>query len=194
MAETADFPWSPLPKEALELVMASGEPGKIDQELLRWLVWLSLLSVQELTRLVKVDARSCDTKTIASHLLHLERLDLAASVVLSEVGWPPYQHRYYITDLGLYALVKRYPASISVPKLVACYPVTRTDLLARLARPFVHLALSDLVSRLIAESPPGYHLSSYQQPWNQTYGRLATRGKQVWKCDAAFLLQTPTGE
>ena len=132
--------------------MASGELRKIDLELLRWLIWLSLLSVQELTRLVQVDGRSFDAKTIASHLLRLEHLDLAASIALSEAGWPPYQHCYYITDLGLYALVKRYPASISVPRLVACYPVTRTDLLARLARPVVHLALSALVSRLIAEA------------------------------------------
>src|SRR5438105_1986002 len=146
MAEIPDFPWSPLSRKALEQVMASGELRKMDLELLRWLVWLSLLSIPELTRLVQVDGRSFDAKTIGSHLLRLERLDLAASVVLSEAGWPPYQRRYYITDLGLYALVKQYPASISVPKRVACYQVTRTDLLARLARPFVHLPLSDLVS------------------------------------------------
>jgi hypothetical protein len=193
MAETPEAPWTPIPKEALEQVMASGQISKIDLELLRWLVWLSLLSVQELTRLVKVDARSFDEKTIGHHLLRLERLDLAASVELSEEGWPPYQHRYYITDLGLYVLVKRYPESISVPKLVACYPVSRTDLLARLARPFVHLALSDLVSRLVAESPPGYRLTSYQQPWKQTYARVAAGGQQTWRCDAAFLLQTPHG-
>jgi hypothetical protein len=193
MAETADFPWTPLPREALEQVTASGEPGKIDLELLRWLVWLSLLSVQELTRLVQVNGRSFDAKTIASHLLHLEHLDLAASIALSEAGWPPYQRRYYITDLGLYALVKRYPDPISVPRLVACYPVTRTDLLARLARPVVHLALTEMVSRLIAESPAGYRLTSYQQPWKQTYGRIAAGGQQVWRCDAAFLLQTPAG-
>jgi hypothetical protein len=193
MAETAEFPWTPLPREALEQVMASGELGKIDLELLRWLVWLSLLSVQELTRLVQLDGRSFDAKTIASHLLRLERLDLAASIGLSEAGWPPYQRRYYITDLGLYALVKHYPEPISVPKLVACYPVTRTDLLARLARPVVHLALSDLVSRLLAESPTGYRLTSYQQPWKQTYGRIAAGGQQVWRCDAAFLLQTLNG-
>ena len=83
MAETPDFPWTPLPREALEQVMASGELRKIDLELLRWLVWLSLLSVQELTRLVKVDGRSFDEKTIGSHLLYLERLNLAAPVVLS---------------------------------------------------------------------------------------------------------------
>src|SRR2546421_2399257 len=193
MAETPDYPWTPLPREALEQVMASKELRKIDLELLRWLVWLSLLSVQELTRLVQVDGRSFDAKTIGSHLLHLERLDLAASLVLSEAGWPPYQRRYYITDLGLYALLKHYPASISVPKLVACYPVTRTDLLARLTRPFVHLALSDLVSRLIAESPPGYRLTSYQQPWKQTCGRIAAGEHQTWRCDTAFLLQTPAG-
>ena len=193
MAETADFPWSPLSREPLEQVIASAELRMIDLELLRWLVWLSLLSVQEMTRLVQVDGRSFDAKTIASHLLHLERLDLAASVLLSEAGWPPYQRRYYVTDLGLYALVKHYPEPISVPKLVACYPVTRTDLLARLARPIVHLALSDLVSRLIAEIPPGYGLTSYQQPWKQTYGRIATGGQQVWWCDAAFLLQAPAG-
>src|SRR6266566_4605052 len=178
MAETPDFPWSPLSREALEQVMASGEPRKIDLELLRWLVWLSLLSVQELTRLVQVDGRSFDEKTIGHHLLRLERFDLAASVELSEAGWPRGQHRYYITDLGLYALVKRYPESISVPRLVACYPVSRTDLLARLARPFVHLALSALVSRLIAESPRGYRLTSYQQPWKQTYERITGRGHQ----------------
>src|SRR5260370_15522384 len=158
MSEIPDFPWSPLSREALEQVMASGELRKMDFELLRWLVWLSLLSVQELARLVQVDGRSFDEKTIGGHLLHLERLDLAASVVFSEAGWPPYQRRYYITDLGLYALVKHYPESISVPKLVACYPVTRTDLLACLARPFVHLALSDLMSRLISENPAGYRL------------------------------------
>jgi hypothetical protein len=193
MADTADFPWSPLSREALDQVMASGSLRTIDLELLRWLVWLSLLSVQELTRLVRVDGRAFDAKTIGSHLLHLERLDLAESITLSEAGWPPNQRRYYINDLGLYALVKHYPASISAPRLVACYPVTRTDLLARLARPVVHLALTEMVSRLIAESPPGYHLSSYQQPWKQTYGNIGAGGHQIWKCDAAFLLQTPAG-
>jgi hypothetical protein len=193
MAERANFPWTPLAREALEQVIAAGELRRMDLELLRWLVWLSLLSVQELTRLVRVDGRSFDEKTIASHLLHLERLDLAASIVLSEAEWPQYQHRYYITDLGLYALVTHYPQPISVPRLVACYPVSRTDLLERLARPVVHLALSDLVSRLIAESPPGYRLTSYQQPWKQTYGRITARGQHTWRCDAAFLLQTPTG-
>jgi hypothetical protein len=193
MADTQDFPWSPLSREVLDQVMASGSLRKIDLELLRWLVWLSLLSVQELTRLVRVDGSSFDPKTIAHHLLHLERLGLAASVVFSEVGWPPNLRRYYITDLGLYALVKHYPASISVPKLVACYPVSRTDLLARLARPVVHLALTEMVSRLIAESPPGYNLSSYQQPWKQTYGKIGAGGQQIWRCDAAFLLQTSTG-
>ena len=193
MAETADSPWTPLPREALEQVMASAELRKIDLELLRWLVWLSLLPVQELTRLVQVDGRSFDAKTIASHLLRLEHLDLAASIALSEAGWPLSQRRYYTTDLGLYVLVKHYPDPISVPKLVACYPVTRTDLLTRLARPFVHLALSEMVSRLLAESPAGYRLTSYQQPWKQTYGRIATGEHPVWRCDAAFLLQTPAG-
>lgn len=193
MAETASFPWSPLPREALEQVIAAGELRRMDLELLRWLVWLSLLSVQELTRLVKVDGCSFDEKTIASHLLHLERLDLAASVVLSEAGWPPYQHHYYITDLGLYALATHYPQPVSVPRLVACYPVSRNDLLERLARPVVHLVLSDLVSRLIAESPPGYRLTSYQQPWKQTFGMIMEREQHTWRCDAAFLLQTPTG-
>src|SRR5438045_8438068 len=97
MAETPEAPWTPLPREALEQVMASGELRKMDLELLRWLVWLSLLSVQQLTRLVKVDGRSFDAKTIASHLLHLECLDLAASVVLSEAGWPTDRRRYYLT-------------------------------------------------------------------------------------------------
>src|ERR1700694_4626473 len=99
MAETREAPWTPLPREALEQVMASGELRKIELKLLRWLVWLSLLSVQELTRLVKVDGRSFDEKTIGHHLLRLERLDLAASVVLSAAGWPQYPRRYYLTAL-----------------------------------------------------------------------------------------------
>src|SRR5262245_41292523 len=105
MADTQDFPWSPLSRDGLEQVMASGSLGKMDLGLLRWLVWLSLLSVRDLTRLVQVDGRSFDAKTIGHYLLHLERLDLVASVVLSESGWPPNLRRYYITDLGLYALV-----------------------------------------------------------------------------------------
>src|SRR2546428_7417005 len=99
MAEPPDFPWFPLSREALERVLASREFRKIDLELLRWLVWLSLLSVQELTRLVKVDGRSFDEKTIGHHLLRLECLDLAAAVVLNEARWPRVQHRHYITDL-----------------------------------------------------------------------------------------------
>ena len=89
MADTQDFPWSPLPREALVQVMASSSLRKMDLELLRWLVWLSLLSVQELTRLVREDGRSFDAKTIARHLLHLEGLDLVASITLSEAGLPP---------------------------------------------------------------------------------------------------------
>src|SRR5256714_12955551 len=108
MAEIPDFPWSPLPREALDQVMASGELRKIDLELLRWLIWLSLLSVQELTRLVWVDGNTFGGKTIGNHLLRLARLELAASVVLSEAGWPRGQHRYYITDLGLDTLGKHY--------------------------------------------------------------------------------------
>jgi Replication-relaxation len=190
---TTDFPWSILPKTALEQVMASGELRQIDLELLRWQVWLSLLSALELTRVVRVEGQAFDEQTIRAHLLHLEHLGLCASVVLDEPGWSQRHHRYHITDLGLYALVRHYPESISVPKLATCYPVTRLDLLARLARPFVHLALSAFVTRLIAECPPGYQLTSYQQPWKHWYVPLQASGQRSWTCAAAFLLQAPGG-
>src|SRR5260370_21325371 len=109
MATRSDPPWSLLPKETLAQVMSGEEIGRLDLELLRWMTWLSLLSVQELTRISKVDGHAFDEKTIAAHLLQLARLGLAASVTLSEPRWPRGQHRYHITDLGLYALVRHYP-------------------------------------------------------------------------------------
>ena len=195
MAERSQPPWSPLPRQVLDRALASAALLPLDLALLRWMVWLSLLSVQELRRIVRVDGEEVDDKTLRAHLLQLERNGLAASVALYETGYPRGEHRYHITDLGLYVLVGHFPTPLSVSKLIACYPVTRLDLLARLTRPFVHLVLSELVSRLIAESPAGYLLTSYQQPWKQTYpARLSgTARKQTWSCDAAFLLRVPGG-
>ena len=153
--------------------------------LLRWLIWLPLLSALELARILQKDE-----KTVWGYLERLEAIDLAAHVVLSEPGWPR-RRRYYSTDLGLYVLAARYPRPLSVPRLAASYPVERGDLLARLARPQVHLVLSDLVSRLLSELPTGYQLTSYQQPWRQAY---RWRGKRhIFSADAALLLQTPAG-
>ena len=181
---------SSLKKQALYAVLAAPElRSQTARQILYWLTWLSLLSSWELARLVERD-----DQTTRGHLLRLEELHLVAHVVCDEPGWPPRHHRYYLTDLGLYALVAQYPEApgrISVPKLVKSYPVTRQDLLARLARLPVHLVLSDLVSRLRAQCPQGYELTSYQQPWKEDY--IAQGQRHTWTCDAAFLLTTPRG-
>ena len=187
---TSDGACSVLTTEHVQHVLAQAtsltKPASPYLQLLRWLVWLPLLSSWELARMMKKDE-----KTVWGYLAQLAQFDLAAHIVLSEPGWPRRHRRYYITDLGLYVLVACYPHPLSVPKLAASYAIEQRDLLARLTRPQVHLVLSDLVSRLLSELPDGYQLTSYQQPWRQAY---RWQGKQrTFGADAALLLQTPTG-
>src|SRR5579885_3030367 len=178
---------STLGKEEIESLLAQGKVTQIHLQLLRWLIWLPLLSVDELARLLERDYA-----TVSAHLKRMETLDLIAHIVLSESGWPHNHHRYHVTDRGLYVFAACHTRSLSVPRLVGSYPVDRSDLLARLARPEIHLVLSDFVTRLIAEGRLyGYTLTSYQQPWQETF----TQGKErhTFTSDAALLIQQPTG-
>ena len=168
--------------EAGAITRANGPYLKV----LRALVWLPLLSIREISRIMQRDKQ-----TVWSYLDQLEQWELAAHVLCSEPGWPRRHQRYHITDPGLYVLVARDPHPLSVPKLAASYAIERADLLARLARPQVHLVLSDLVSRLLSECPDGYQLTSYQQPWKQLYRWQGS--KHAFTADAALLLRSPQG-
>jgi|SRR5579875_786157 len=174
-------------KEEIEPLLAQGKVTQIHLHLLRWMIWLPLLSVEELARLTERDY-----STVSAHLKNMETLDLIAHIALSESGWPHNHHRYHVTDKGLYVFAAWYTPSLSVPRLVASYSVDRSDLLARLARPEIHLVLSDFVTRLIAESRPrGYTLTSYRQPWQETFTQRNER--RTYVSDAALLIQQPTG-
>ncbi len=174
---------TPLTLEEVEAISSSEVITPAHLDVLRWLVWLPLLAREELVRTTRNPA-----STLWSHLNQLAKLGLVDYVMMNETGWPR-RHHYYATDLGLYVLVRLDPRPISVYKLAMSYPVTRADLLERLARPRVHLACSELATRLIAEHPQGYRLTSYQQPYKESY--IDTKGvKHTLIFDAAFLLQT----
>jgi len=73
-------------------------------KMLRWLVWLPLLSIWEIARIMQKDE-----KTISGYLAGLKQYGLVDHVVFNEPGWPRRHQRYYITDPGLYVLVARHP-------------------------------------------------------------------------------------
>lgn len=177
----------PLPLLREEVLTASSINDDLARVLL-WLVWLSLLSAEDLARCI-----GSKSSIVRRYLDDLERAGLVDHVNLSESGGKSQNTRYYVTDLGLYVLAERQPQPISVAKLVRSYPVTRADLLARLASSAIHRTLASLISSLIAECPSGSHITSYQQPWKERYRTLAKRG-HLFSCDAAFLLQTPEGD
>jgi hypothetical protein len=177
-------PLPPLLKEEVNNHLMLDQPPHL-LDVLRWLVWLSLLSREELGRVLQRDEQ-----TLWGHLNTLMKQGLVDSVILNETGWPLRHHRYHITDLGLYVLAASHTPALSAHKIAMSYPITRADLFERLARPRVHLLLSDLITRLITECPPGYRLTSYQQPYKQTYLDLSAK-KHTITFDAAFLLQTP---
>ncbi len=123
----------------------------------------------------------------------MTRLKLIDTVTLREPQMGRHQ-RYYVTDPGLYLYLAAVEAKppLTVARLARAYPVERDDVLARLARLAVHLALTALVTRLIAEGDPlGYHLTSYQQPWQQAI--VVPGRKQVLHLDAALLIEQQAG-
>ena len=156
--------------------------------MLRWLTWLSLLSRDELARVLAMHPHK-----LWKHLNELLTLKLVDHVVLNETDWPRRHHRYHLTDLGLYALAAKNTPTLSARKIATSYPVAYADLTERMARPRVHLLLSDLITRLVTECPAGYRLSSYQQPYGQRYTDHENKDHTL-RFDAAFLLQTPAGE
>lgn len=187
MSVLQQHPLPPMSNEEVCTLLATDQLTEQHVHVLRWLVWLSLLAREELARVF-----GRDEKTLWGHLDHLVKRGLVDYVILNETGWPRRHHRYHITDLGLYALAARHAPTLSARKIAMSYPVTRADLLERLARPQVHFLLCELITRLISECPTGYRLSSYQQPYKQTYRDL-TRKHHTITFDAAFLLQKPDG-
>ena len=184
----------PLTRERLAEILASEAVTDPYPHLLRWLVWFPLLSVEELTRLEQARlAKQEQTRSpqrVAALLQDLETFQLIAHLVVNEPGWPPHQHRYFLTDAGLYVFAAQSDPPLSVPRLVQAYAVERADLIARLARIDIHLVLAEFSTRLVAEgSTRGYPLVSYQQPWMQSDSIF--RQRQTLRCDAAFLLASP---
>jgi len=190
------LPSLPLTQERLTELLQSQAVTELSLHLLRWLVWFPLLSVEELTRLEQArlakQAQTRSPQRIAALLQKLETLQLIAHLVINERGWPPHQHRYYLTDAGLYVFAAQVDPPLSVKRLVQAYAVERADLIARLARIDIHLVLAAFSTKLVAEgSALGYPLVSYQQPWIQTDTIFGHR--QTVQCDAAFLLTHPQG-
>lgn len=187
---------SPFTSARLAELLASEAVADPYPHLLRWLVWFPLLSASELTRLEQSRlARHAQTRSpqrVAAHLQEMEEFGLIAHLVVNEPGWPPHQHRYFLTDAGLYVFAEANDPPLSVPKLVQAYAVERADLIERLSHIDIHLVLADFSSRLVAEgNTQGSPVTSFQQPWMQTdtiFGR-----RQTLRSDAAFLLADPQG-
>jgi hypothetical protein len=185
--------WTPLYRSDLEALLASQGYTKLHLFILYWLIWLPLLSGEELFRLLSIveDSRLfVKTKTdLAEQLKTMTKLGLIDAVLLREPSIEKHL-RYYVTDMGLYLYLSVVHASppLSMARLAISYPVERSDLMARLARPQPHIALAELSTRLIAEgNSPGYHLVSYQQPWSHLYTFGSKR--KALKSDAALLIQ-----
>jgi hypothetical protein len=184
--------WTPLYRSDLEAVLAEHEYTELHLYVLYLLIWLSLLSGEELLRLLSIEGSLILVETkadLSQQIGTMKNLGLIDAIMLREPGIGRHQ-RYYVTDMGLYVYLSTVHPSppLSIARLVRSYPVERNDLTARLARPGLHLTLSELVTRLLAEGEPlGYHLVSYQQPWNHTY----TFGdkRKILKSDAALLIE-----
>ncbi len=181
----------PLTQARLAEILRSQAVTDPYPHLLRWLVWFPLLSVEELTRLEQArlgkQERTRSQSRMAAYLKELEEFQLIAHLVVNEPGWPPHQHRYFLTDAGLYTFAGQADPPLSVPRLAQAYAVERADLLARLANIDTHLVLAEFSTRLFVEgNTHGYPLTSFQQPWIQAdvlFGR-----RQTLRCDTAFLL------
>lgn len=186
--------WTPLFRSEVEaLLSAPDEIREPHLSLLSWLIWLPLLSQEELTRIltretstVLLPQRAEDVATLLRTMRAHSLIDL---VVVQEPGEQRQQRRYYITDLGLYLFLARVQPSppLSLPRLARAYPVERTDLLARLARPHLHQILSSLMSRLIAEGQAHQiTVASYQHPFRQHVRLFSTH--RVLEAHGALLL------
>lgn len=192
-----DSIWTPLSRSELESLLASQPYTRLHLHILYWLIWLPLLSGEELVRVLSSETdprlRVATSKALSEQVSQMTQLKLLDAITLREPGMRRHR-RYYVTDLGLYLYLAAIQATppLTIAQLARAYPVERDDLLARLARPSVHLALMALASRLVAEGAAlGYCLSSYQQPWQHTF--LIHGRQQRVRFHAALLLQQPAG-
>lgn len=179
----ASLPATGLTEADLATLLASDLALAPYPQLLRWLIWCPLLSIEQLTRLEQTRSYS----RIAAHVLTLQRADLVAALVMHEPGWPPHHRRYLVTDAGLALFAAQSKPPLAVRHLAQAYPVERSALLARLARIGQHLVLAEVFTQLAAaDSSVGFPLISYQQPWWYTddlFGQHYTL-----QTDAALLL------
>src|SRR5579859_2890089 len=184
--------WTPLYRTELEALLEKQEYTTLHLYGLFWLIWLPLLSAEELVLLLSLEETTHvlvkTKKHLSEQISQMTRLHLIDTITIQEPGIGRHQ-RYYITDLGLYLYLSIvHPTPPLTPaQLASAYPVKRDDLLARLARPSVHLALAALSSRLIVEGDPlGFHLVSWQQFWRLTMPGFVQ--KQHMLLDAALLI------
>ena len=182
--------WTPLYRTDLEAFLEKHDYTALHLSVLSWLIWLSLLSGEELLRVFsRQEQPPIDADDLSEHLKRMSNLGLIDIVLFHEPSFGR-QKRYYITDLGLYVYLSAVHSSppLSIARLAKSYPVERDDLLARLARPHIHLACMSLATRIIAEGASvGHHLVSYQQPWQHIY-TLAHK-RYLLSSDAALLLE-----
>lgn len=187
--------WTPLYRADLETILAKHDFTLQHLSVLSWLIWLPLLSGEELLRVLTRQGASqvpAEEKShLAEQLRKMSKLGLIDAVILREPSVGRHK-RYYVTDLGLYLYLAAVQSSppLSMARLARSYPVERDDLLACLAHPHVHLACTSLTTRIVAEGEShGDHLVSYQQPW-QHYFSFA-RKKHLLASDAALLIEQP---
>ena len=168
--------------------------------LLYWLIWLPLLSAEDLFRLLSAQDqhhRQIRTrKELDRQLRTMKYHDLIQAVMIHEPPWPRHQ-RYYVTDPGLHLYHTHLQASpsITIAQLARAYPIERDDLLTRLARPSVHIILTELVTRFIAEGQKyGFEVISYQQFWRLPGLRVGERKHHVQIEAMLFLEQKKDGQ
>ncbi|GCE15058.1 replication-relaxation family protein [Tengunoibacter tsumagoiensis] len=189
--EYASTIWTPFYRKDLEAFLKKQEYTPLHLSVLSWLIWFSLLSHEELLRvLVHPEQPQIHASNLSAQLKKMSSLGLIETIRLREPSCG-IQKRYYVTDLGLYLYSSAIHSSppLSIARLAQSYYVERDDLLARLAHPHIHLACVSLATRIIAEGPSrGHRLISYQQPWQHTY--TFAHKRHLLSSHAAFLLET----
>jgi Replication-relaxation len=187
--------WTPLYRADLEALLDRQEYTTLHLSVLSWLIWLSLLSGDEMLRVLAraTESQRVTTKAdLSAQIRSMKNLGLIDAITLREPALNRHQ-RYYATDMGLYLYLSAVNPSppISMARLAQSYPIERDDLLARLARPHLHLALTTLATHLIADGEPDYHLISYQQPWHHLF--TVANKRHLLVADAAMLIQHAAG-
>ncbi len=190
-AEEASTIWAPFYRTDLEAFLEKHEYTTLHLSVLSRLIWLSLLSGEELLRVLalKKEQPQMDAGDLSEHLKRMSKLGLIDAIMLREPSFGR-QKRYYATDLGVYlylSAVHPFPP-LSIARLAKSYPIERDDLLARIARPHIHITCTSLATRIIAEGASvGYHLVSYQQPWQHAY--TFARRRHLLSSNAALLIE-----